>query len=274
MPRFASSSFQQWARKAQVPSFAEQDTASTGPEVILWADTFNNYYRPEVSRAALEVLTHAGFKVRVSREHFCCGRPLYDFGMLDKARQYLAHILEGLATQIDAGLPIVVLEPSCASVFRDELRNLFPGDARADRLHRQTFLLSEFLEHHAPGYQPPRLDRKVVLHGHCHHKALMKMKDEESLLRKMGTTLQSLDAGCCGMAGPFGFEEEKFAVSQAVGERVLLPAVRQAAPQTLIVSDGFSCGEQILQSTGRRAIHLAEAIQLALRHQGKPAKAL
>ncbi len=267
MPRFALSSFQQWARKAQVPSFAERDAASSGPEVMLWADTFNNYFRPEVSRAALEVLTHAGFNVRVSREHFCCGRPLYDFGMLDKARQYLVHILEGLATQIDAGLPIVVLEPSCASVFRDELRNLFPEDARADRLRRQTFLLSEFLEHHAPGYKPPRLDRKVVLHGHCHHKALMKMKDEESLLRKMGTTLQSLDAGCCGMAGPFGFEKEKFAVSQAIGERVLLPAVRQTEHDTLIVSDGFSCGEQILQSTGRRATHLAEAIQLALRNR-------
>ena len=185
--------------------------------------------------------------------------------MLDKARQYLERILQGLGPQIDAGLPIVVLEPSCASVFRDELRNLFPGDARADRLRRQTFLLSEFLEHHAPGYQPPQLNRKVVLHGHCHHKALMKMNDEESLLRKMGTTLEPLDAGCCGMAGPFGFEKDKFAVSQAIGERVLLPAVRRAEPDTLIVSDGFSCGEQILQSTGRRAIHLAEAIQLALR---------
>jgi Fe-S oxidoreductase len=193
---------------------------------------------------------------------------LYDFGMLDKARQYLERILQDLGPQIDAGLPIVVLEPSCASVFRDELRNLFPDDARADRLRRQTFLLSEFLEHHAPGYEPPQLDRKVVLHGHCHHKALMKMKDEESLLRKMGTTLEPLDAGCCGMAGPFGFEKEKFAVSQAIGERVLLPEVRRTEPDTLIVSDGFSCGEQILQATGRRAIHLAEAMQLALRHQG------
>jgi Fe-S oxidoreductase len=233
--------------------------------VILWADTFNNYYRPEVSRAALEVLIHAGFRVRVSQDHFCCGRPLYDFGMLDKAREYLERILQGLGPQINAGLPIVVLEPSCASVFRDELRNLFPGDARAARLRGQTFLLSEFLEHHTPGYEPPQLNRKVVLHGHCHHKALMKMNDEESLLRKMGTTLDSLDAGCCGMAGPFGFAKEKFAVSQTIGERVLLPAVRRAEPDTLIVSDGFSCSEQILQSTGCRAIHLAEAIQLALR---------
>jgi FAD/FMN-containing dehydrogenase/Fe-S oxidoreductase len=264
MPRFAQTSFQQWARKHQVPALKDADRAHVGPEVILWADTFNNYYRPEVSRAALEVLIHAGFKVRVSQDHFCCGRPLYDFGMLDKAREYLERILRGLGPQIDAGLPIVVLEPSCASVFRDELRNLFPADARADRLRRQTFLLSEFLEHHAPGYEPPQLDRKVVLHGHCHHKALMKMNDEESLLRKMGTTLEPLDAGCCGMAGPFGFAKEKFEVSQTIGERVLLPAVRLAEPDTLIVSDGFSCGEQILQFTGRRALHLAEIIQLAL----------
>jgi Fe-S oxidoreductase len=265
MPRFAPTSFQQWAHKNHVPALADENPASTGPEVILWADTFNNYYRPVVSRAALEVLTHAGFRVRVPQDHFCCGRPLYDFGMLDKAMRYLQRIMHGLGPQIDAGLPIVVLEPSCASVFRDELRNLFPDDARADRLRRQTFLLSEFLEHHAPGYEPPQLHRKVVLHGHCHHKALMKMKDEESLLRRMGTTLEPLDAGCCGMAGPFGFEKEKFALSQAVGERMLLPAMRRTEPGTLIVSDGFSCGEQILQATGRRPIHLAEAMQLALR---------
>jgi Fe-S oxidoreductase len=183
--------------------------------------------------------------------------------MLDEAKQYLLNILDALREPIEAGLPIVVLEPSCASVFRDELCNLLPGHPRAARLRDQVFLLSEFLEHHAPGFEPPRLSRKVLLHGHCHHKALMKMNDEESLLRKMGVELQSLDSGCCGMAGPFGFEKEKYAVSQAIGERVLLPAVRQAQPETLIVSDGFSCREQIRQSTGRQALHLAEVLQLA-----------
>ena len=185
--------------------------------------------------------------------------------MLDKARQYLQRVMRVLAPEIDAGLPIVVLEPSCASVFRDELRNLFPEDARADRLRRQTFLLSEFLQQHA--YQPPQLSQKLLLHGHCHHKAIMKMTDEEELLRKMGADLKTLDAGCCGMAGPFGFEQKKYAVSQAIGERVLLPAVRQADPDTLIVSDGFSCREQILQATGRKAVHLAEVLQRALHQQ-------
>jgi Fe-S oxidoreductase len=158
----------------------------------------------------------------------------------------------------------VVLEPSCASVFRDELRNLFPEDARAERLRRQTFLLSEFLQQHA--YQPPQLSQKLLLHGHCHHKAIMKITAEEELLRRMGTDLNTLDAGCCGMAGPFGFEQKKYAVSQAIGERVLLPAVRQTDSDTLIVSDGFSCREQILQATGRAAVHLAEVLQRAL-HQ-------
>ena len=271
LPRFAPVSFQQWARQHQVPTLGRgsghprEPSDGTGREVILWVDTFNNYFQPQTSEAALEVLRAAGFRVTIPSTHLCCGRPLYDFGLLDRAKEYLRRILQELAPEIDDGHPIIVLEPSCASVFRDELRGLFPTDARADRLRRQTFLLSEFLEHHAPGYQPPRLNKTVMLHGHCHHKAIMKMGDEEALLRKMGTQLHVLDGGCCGMAGAFGFAKDKFSVSQAVGERVLLPAVRQAQPDTLIVSDGFSCREQIRQATGRRAVHLAEAMQLALR---------
>jgi FAD/FMN-containing dehydrogenase/Fe-S oxidoreductase len=270
IPRFATYTFQEWARTNRIPDLGEAGRASDAaalprPTVILWADTFNNYFHPETGRAALEVLRHAGFKVVVPQQHFCCGRPLYDFGMIGKAKEYLQRILQFFGTQIDAGVPIVVLEPSCASVFRDELHNLFPTDSRAQRLRNQTFLLSEFLEHRAPGYVPPQFPGKVLLHGHCHHKTLMKMKDEEALLRKMGVDLQSLDSGCCGMAGSFGFERDKFTVSQALGERVLLPAVRRASPETLILSDGFSCREQIRQATGRPAMHLAEAIQFALR---------
>lgn len=271
VPRFASSTFQQWARKQKVPvpggvhSSSGNGTASS--QVILWADTFNNFYHPETSRAALEVLQSAGFRVAVPQGHLCCGRPLYDFGFLEKAKQYLQRIMSVLGPQIDAGTPIVVLEPSCASVFRDELRNLFPSDARAMKLRSQTFLLSEFLERHAQGYQPPQLGVKVLLHGHCHHKSLMGMGPEESLLRKTGADVQSIDSGCCGMAGPFGFEKEKYDVSLAVGERVLLPAVRNTPESALIVSDGFSCREQIQQTTGRRALHLAEALQLGLKNK-------
>ena len=273
LPRLARSTFQDWARRNKIPSpgaspARESAATPSRPEVILWADTFNNYFCPDTSRAALEVLQSAGFRVSVPQTHLCCGRPLYDFGMLDQAAEYLQRILSALSPQIDARIPIIVLEPSCASVFRDELRNLFPKDSRAGRLRNQTFLLSEFLEHHAPGYEPPQLGGKVLLHGHCHHKALMKLSDEESLLCKMGVDLRSIDSGCCGMAGPFGYDKDKFAISQAVGERVLLPAVRDTPVDALIVSDGFSCREQIIQSTGRPAIHLADAIQLAVRRQG------
>ncbi len=270
IPRLAPASFRRWAQKSRIPTLGSRAARGSGAgtgerrEVFLWVDTFNNSFHPQTLRAALGVLSQAGFHVTIPARPLCCGRPLYDFGMLDEAKQYLEQVLEALADQIDGGVPLVVLEPSCASVFRDELVNLLPHHPRAARLRNQTLLLSEFLEHHAPGYAPPRLERKVLLQGHCHQQAVMKMKDEESLLRKMGADLQSLDSGCCGMAGPFGFEREKYAVSQAIGERVLLPAVRQAAPETLIVADGFSCREQIYQATGSRAIHLAEAFALAV----------
>ncbi len=163
---------------------------------------------------------------------------------------------------------MIVLEPSCASVFRDELRNLFPEDARAQKVRSQTFFLAEFLQQCTPAYQPPQFSGKALLHGHCHQKALRKMGDEEALLRRMGVDLQTIDSGCCGMAGPFGFERDKYEVSIAAGERVLLPAVRGAAQETLIISDGFSCREQVSQSSARRALHLAEVLQLA----GRPTK--
>jgi FAD/FMN-containing dehydrogenase/Fe-S oxidoreductase len=268
MPRFAGRTFQSWARSRKVSASQPANSrvlASSADKrrVVLWPDTFTNYFHPEIGRAALEVLEGAGFQVMVPQAHLCCGRPLYDFGMLDRAKEYLARIMDSLTAEIDAGVPIVVLEPSCASVFRDELRGLFPKDSRAARLREQTFLLSQFLRSHAAGYKPPTLHRKVLLHGHCHHKALMTLSAEEALLRSMGVELESLDSGCCGMAGAFGFEREKYEISRAIGERVLLPAVREAAPETLILSDGFSCREQIAQLTGRRAFHLAEILKMA-----------
>jgi Fe-S oxidoreductase len=229
--------------------------------VLLWPDTWNNHYHPQSLHAAARVLASAGFTLEVPRQHVCCGRPLYDFGFLAAARAYLETILRDFAPQIDAGLPFVFLEPSCATVFRDELINFFPQEARAQRLRDQTLLLSEFLVRNVPDFEPAQLvGRKIVLHGHCHHKSMMKMTDEVAILRRTGADVTLLDSGCCGMAGPFGFERDKFAVSQALGERVLLPAVRGATPETLLVADGFSCREQIAQNTARRAVHFAEII--------------
>jgi Fe-S oxidoreductase len=232
--------------------------------VLLWADTFNNYFLPQTARAAVEVLETAGFRVLVPRANLCCGRPLYDFGMLDRAERLLLEILDQLEPEIEAGIPVVGLEPSCVAVFRDELINLFPHDERAQALSRQTFLLSEFLERHATGAPLPQLPRKALLHGHCHHKSIMKMTAEESLLQRLGVDFTIPAPGCCGMAGSFGFERDKYHVSQAIGELELLPAVRQAPPDWLIIADGFSCREQIAQGTGRHALHIAEVLQMAL----------
>jgi Fe-S oxidoreductase len=278
LPRFADASFVTWAKRESVRTLAERRTdrlpAGSGPRpVVLFTDTFNNYFTPGVSKSALAVLRHAGCDVSIPGGHVCCGRPLYDFGFLAEAKDYLQRLLDRLAPAIDAGIPVVVLEPSCASVFRDELRNLFPADARADRLRCQTFLLSEFLERHSPGYEPPRIDAPVLLHGHCHHKAVMTMTDEESLLRRAGAAFSVPDAGCCGMAGPFGFDAEKHEVSQAIGERVLLPAVRRASADTLVVADGFSCRERIAQGTGRRPLHLADVLAGALGEARSPESA-
>ncbi|MGH2478675.1 MAG: (Fe-S)-binding protein, partial [Ktedonobacteraceae bacterium] len=260
MPTFAPRTFKQWFQKRPARN---QDR----PRVILWPDTFNNYLLPTTAMAAVEVLEAAGFQVSVPQRSLCCGRPLYDYGFLDLAKRLLRQILDTLGPELEAGTCLVVLEPSCASVLRDELRNLFPHDPHAKRLAASTYLLSEFLAKHAPHYTLPRLARKAIVHGHCHHKAIMKMRAEQQVLTKLDVDFEMLDAGCCGMAGAFGFEKDHFEVSLKIGERVLLPSVRQAAPETLVVVDGFSCREQIAQTTSRRGLHLAQVIHMAMQAQ-------
>ncbi len=257
IPAFAPQTFKQW--------FHQRGPRNEGrPRVILWPDTFNNYFHPEVARAAVEVLEAVGYAIEVPQRSLCCGRPLYDFGMLNLAERLLRQNLDTLRPLLAAGVPVVGLEPSCVAVFRDELLNLFPNDPDAKRLSQQSFLLSEFLEKRVENYQPPKLQGKAIVHGHCHHHAIMKMKAEKAVLTKLGLDFEILDSGCCGMAGSFGFEKDHYDVSMQVGERVLLPAVRNASKDTLIIADGFSCREQIAQATGRRALHLAQVIQMAM----------
>jgi FAD/FMN-containing dehydrogenase/Fe-S oxidoreductase len=233
------------------------------PTVLLWPDTFTNFFQPEIARAAVEVLEAAGHRVAIPAGILCCGRPLYDFGMLDLARRQLRRILAALKAEIAAGLPIVGLEPSCVAVFRDELVNLFPEDEAARRLSAQTFTFAEFLVRE--GFAPPRASGTAIVHGHCHHHSVMGMAADRTLLEAMGLDAQVLDAGCCGMAGAFGFEAEHYEVSRACAERALLPAVRAAGADTLILADGFSCREQIAQLSGRRPRHLAEVVAAACR---------
>jgi len=258
IPPFARQTFRHWFDRRKPRNLDRSP-------VLLWPDTFNNYFLPDTAKAAVEVLESAGYRVVLPKARLCCGRPLYDWGMLDRAKKLLLKILDTLENEISNDIPIVVLEPSCAAVFRDELLNLFPKDNRAQKLSRQMFLLSEFLQQKAKHFQLPRLARKALVHGHCHHKSVMKMTDEESVLHKMEIDFQTPAPGCCGMAGSFGFEADKYKVSLAIGELELLPAVRKAAPDCLVIANGFSCREQIAQCTNRRALHLAEVIQLAMK---------
>ena len=261
-PRFAERTFRRWFDE-------HQPRHPDGDRVLLWPDTFVNYFEPSVGVATVEVLEAAGFHVDLPRDGLCCGRPLYDYGMLTLARRYLRRILDAMRDDIRAGVPVVGMEPSCIAVFRDELVNLFPEDTDAQRLCAQSFTLSEFLTRAAPELELPQLDRAALVQGHCHHRSVIGFDDEERVLRRLGLELSIPDSGCCGMAGSFGYEAgERHRVSVAAGERVLLPAVRAAGEDTLIVADGFSCRGQIAGSTSRRAMHLAEVIAMAY-HEGR-----
>jgi len=258
IPNFATRTFRDWFEHRQ-PRNVDK------PEALLWPDTWNNHFHPDTARAAVEVLEAAGFRVAIPRVSLCCGRPLYDFGMLDSAKKLLLQILDATREQVGAGTCVVGLEPSCVSVFRDELTNLIPNNEDARRLSHQTYLLSEFLAQRAPHFQIPVLRAKALVHGHCHHKSVLSFKEEENLIAQLGLDYTILDSGCCGMAGGFGFERgAHYDVSIACGERVLLPKVRSADRETLIVADGFSCREQIRQTTDRQALHLADVLKRAL----------
>ena len=280
MPKYAERTFKSWFNERQKKKgtrHKEQMDAELKElptvncqlsTVILWADTFNNYFLPQTLVAAVEVLEAAGFNVIVPKQSLCCGRPLYDFGMLNTAKKMLQQIMDTLYDEIRDGVPIVGLEPSCVAVFRDELHNLFPHNEQASRLSVQVFTLGEFLQKKAPDFKIPELKKNAIVHGHCHHKSIMKMDCEKTLLKKTGLDFEVLPTSCCGMAGYFGYEKgEHYDVSIKAGEQLLLPKVREADKTTVIITDGFSCREQIEQETDRKGLHLAQVLQMALREK-------
>jgi len=256
VPKFAAYTFERWFH-------ARTDAPQRGKRVLLWPDTFNNHFHPESAIAATRVLEAAGWTVTLPRQPLCCGRALYDFGMLDVAKEQLTEIMQALDEEIRAGIPIIGLEPACVSVFKDELPNLFPNDERARALASQIHYFSDFLvrdpvfEARAPGL-------RARVHGHCHHKALLGMAGEMTLLNRLGIDAKAIESGCCGMAGSFGFRPETYALSVKAAELDLLPAVRGAAADELIVASGYSCREQIDQLSSRKAIHVAQAAAMAL----------
>jgi len=233
-------------------------------EVLLWPDTFNTHFHPQVGIAAREVLQHAGFAVHLPGSRVCCGRPLYEFGFLDQARAYLQRTLAVLAPPLRAGTPIVVLEPACLSVFKDELPMMLPRDENARRLREHAVLFSDFLHRHAPHLDLQPLLQPALLHLHCHHQSVLGTDAERAWLRALELDVHEPEGGCCGMAGSFGFGASTCEVSLRCAERALLPAVRTAPAGRLVIASGYSCREQIAQGTDHPVHHLAEVLRMAL----------
>ncbi|HET6628141.1 MAG TPA: FAD-linked oxidase C-terminal domain-containing protein [Woeseiaceae bacterium] len=255
IPELAKPTLREWFARRKPPPGNGRD------KVILWPDTFSNFFLPDAGKAAVELLEAIGYRVAMPSRPLCCGRPLYDWGLLDQAVRQWRDILAALQDDIRDGVAVIGLEPACVAAFRDELRNLFYGDEDARRLSQQTATLAEFLV--SVDYRPAELARKAVVHGHCNHKAIMGMNADREMYRRLGLDYALLDSGCCGLAGSFGFEREKYDLSLEIGERVLFPAVRETPADTLLLADGFSCREQVLHATGRRPLHLAQVLRMA-----------
>ena len=251
IPRLASPDFRTW--------FARRDRRGGGERgrVLLWPDTFNTYMTAEPLKATVALLENAGWQVEIPRRPVCCGRPLYAVGFLDLADRMWTRTMETLRPHVEAGTPIVGLEPSCVSSFRHELLQMRPDDPRARALSESTLLLSEFLVRE--DYQPPRIEGRAKVHAHCHHHAVMGADAELELLRRTGLEVEMLDNGCCGMAGDYGFRKETYEVAMQVGERAFLPGFREAG-EAIYVADGFSCREQARQATGRSPVTMPELL--------------
>jgi Fe-S oxidoreductase len=233
------------------------------PSVMLFPDTFNNHFHPRTGLAAMRVLEAAGYHVIVPPEPICCGRPLYAWGMLDLARKQLTRVMEVLSPYVEQHLPIVGLEPACLTSLVDELPALFPEDPRARALAAASMTFPGFLTERAH-WTPPRRPGRALVHPHCYEHAVLGTGSLMGLLEAAGMEARLSQAGCCGMAGSFGFEHDHYQVAVACGERSLLPQVRQAAPGTVMIANGFACREQIAQGSGRDALHLADVLAQGL----------
>ena len=256
------------------PFNSSNSRASPAGEVVLWADTFNNYFEPENLKAAHRVLVAAGYTVASARatdgtRPLCCGRTFLATGMVEQAKAEARRTLEALMPYVDCGIPVVGLEPSCLLTLRDEFLVYGLGDA-AKRLADNAYLFEEFLaREHQAGKLKLNLkalpQSKALLHGHCHQKAFDAVKPVQQVLALIpGLELQLIESSCCGMAGSFGYETEHIDVSMQMAELSLLPAVRKADAETLIVADGTSCRHQIHDGAAREAVHVARVLAAAL----------
>ena len=215
-------------------------------------------------QAGEKVLRSGGFEIIVPEKKFCCGRALYDFGMLDRAKEYLERIMDELSEYIEAGVPFVGMEASCIAVFRNELGNLYPNNVNAQRLKQNFKTLPEFIMEHEDHFKFQKLQKTALMHRHCHHHAVMGYEADKKVMEKIGVEVTIPDSGCCGLAGSFGFEKgKKYEISMKAGERRILPTVRNMK-EDLLITDGFSCREQIRHGTGRMPMHTAEVLAEAV----------
>lgn len=263
IPKFAHERFSAWF--AENGSTRGAGNKSEKERVVLWPDTFNNNMHPHVAKAAVSVLTDAGFDVTVPQQTVCCGLTWITTGQLATAKRVIGRTLRVLRGELRAGTPIVVLEPSCAAVFRSDLTDLLHGDTDAMRLSQQVYTFAELLREKAPEWHVPTEDVHAIAQVHCHQHAIMGYQPDTELMRRCGIDVNVLDSGCCGLAGNFGFERGHYDVSMAAAEHGLLPAVRDADWGTTVLADGFSCRTQLEQSgTGATGKHLAEILAAAL----------
>ncbi|HEY2441532.1 MAG TPA: FAD-binding and (Fe-S)-binding domain-containing protein [Streptosporangiaceae bacterium] len=260
----------------EVPPFATQTLqewyAARGPRgdgrrgtVLLWPDSFTNYFHPHVGQAAVEVLESAGWRVELPAGRLCCGLTWISTGQLATGKKVLEKTVAALAPHVRAGGYVVGLEPSCTAVFRGDAPELFPDNQDVLRLRDHTKTLAELLTEHTPGYQPPAIRRPVLAQVHCHQHAVMGWDADAKLLKEACAEAEHLETGCCGLAGNFGFQAGHGEVSRAIAERALLPKLRAASPGAVVLADGFSCRTQIheLDSGGREGMHLAELLATA-----------
>ncbi len=249
-----------------------------GKPVVLFGDTFNTYFEPENLRAAKRVLDAAGYRVVAAKaadgeRSLCCGRTFLAAGLVDEAKVEARRTLAALLPYVRAGVPVVGLEPSCLLTLRDEFKAMLPGE-EANLLADNALLLEEFIAREIDAGEfkldmKPLAETKALLHGHCHQKAFAVMGSVEKVLRAVpGLDVKTIESSCCGMAGAFGYEAENFDVSMKMAELSLLPKVRDAGADTLIVADGTSCRHQIHDGAARDAVHVARVLERALPEKG------
>jgi Fe-S oxidoreductase len=264
-------SLPKWHRQTFVD---RQRVVSGGREVVLLVDTFSRYFEPENARAAITVLEAAGYRVHVAKpagahaRPLCCGRTFLAAGLVNEAKREAQRMLDALEPFVNAGLPILGLEPSCLFTLRDEFESMLPGEA-TKALAKQAMLFEEFLAREADAgrlnLKLKPVGKKALLHGHCHQKAFATMGAVERALRLVPELeVTTVESSCCGMAGSFGYEAEHYEVSMKMAEASLLPAVRKADDATLIVADGTSCRHQIAEGAHRNALHVARVLAQAL----------